>query len=160
MLSLTQPTTPAATTVSVPAQSDDSSPRSVTLSELSVADVAIVLGAYNLSKYIPIFAEYEVSGRVLADIQSPFELKEFVDKSVFSRMLFTKITEFKSTGVPLERLKTLDQRTVLLRIEIARNKRDCDSKIDRSFQELLRNNFEFSFRFGYYSQITTFSKVV
>lgn len=77
------------------------------LHELSTDEVLAVLTHLKLAKYVSEFHRNEVTGSVLAECACAEEIKELgITITAQARVLFTKLSEYKSSGVPDEVLRT------------------------------------------------------
>lgn len=100
----TTPLAPAAAT-----SSPTAGPRK-SLHELTAMEVVYLLRALNLSNYMIVFQKKGVDGATLAYVHSEQEVMDLgVDLLPKARLLFSKILEYKSSGVPVEILSPTAQ---------------------------------------------------
>ncbi|KAF0685613.1 Aste57867_22542 [Aphanomyces stellatus] len=74
----------------------------VPLVSLTKEDVAMLLNGLSCSKFSATFLEHEITGEILSGVANVDEIKELgVSMTVQARLLFDKIADFKSNGVPV-----------------------------------------------------------
>lgn len=80
------------------------------LHELSISEVSGLLSALSLTKYVEAFRRNEVNGATLAACRKELDIKELgVAMHTKASLLWTKVQEFRSNGVPLSLLPDLPE---------------------------------------------------
>ena len=76
------------------------------LDDLNENEVVQLLKSLHLEQYVEHFLKEHITGNVLAVLESETEVKELlgVDSALKARVLFRKISEFKSGGVPFQNI--------------------------------------------------------